>query len=76
MKQLSFFVPFGKRKFSDFVLDLHKPSRMLYFGTGFCPKSFMKLLDFQLVFLFKLFETQVSGCFVVGHVVVPGAAEF
>jgi hypothetical protein len=62
MKQLSFFVPFGKRKFSDFVLDLHK--------------SFMKLLDFQLVFLFKLFETQVSGCFVVGHVVVPGAAEF
>jgi len=34
MKQLSFFVPFGKRKFSDFVLDLHKPSRMLYFGTG------------------------------------------
>ncbi len=36
----------------------------------------MKLLDFQLVFLFEFFETQVGGGFVVAHVVVPGTAEF
>ena len=43
--------------------------------TGFSSQAFMQLLDFQLVFFFQFLQTEISGGFVVAHVVVPRSRE-